>query len=228
MARRPDFSNLFLQYAVDLGLIGFSLWLLATMSGLPGRHPWSRTRPGLELWPAGLKAMLVAWVVMGLTAPTDYIFSTLVLWTWAGVIYGARLFALPLRGEGRPCSLRNETARNPRSHLPEIVFTGGDAHEYVEPAMLERIGTIAAGLRILDIGCGGGRFAGRLSALGATVVGIDPNANRIAAARADHPEIRFEQLGASPDLFELSARGAVRLGREHRGAGAPLRPGVSA
>lgn len=81
------FSNLFLQYAVLLGLVGFGLWLLATgsafVAAIRGPPP-----AGMELWSAALKAMVVAWVVMGLTAPTDYIFSTLVMWAWAGVIYG--------------------------------------------------------------------------------------------------------------------------------------------
>ena len=40
-----------------------------------------------------------------------------------------------------------------------------------------------AGLRILDIGCGGGILSEPLARLGATVVGADPSAANIAAAR---------------------------------------------
>jgi 2-polyprenyl-6-hydroxyphenyl methylase / 3-demethylubiquinone-9 3-methyltransferase len=41
-----------------------------------------------------------------------------------------------------------------------------------------------AGLRVLDIGCGGGLVSEPLARLGATVTGIDPGADNIAAARA--------------------------------------------
>jgi 2-polyprenyl-6-hydroxyphenyl methylase/3-demethylubiquinone-9 3-methyltransferase len=44
------------------------------------------------------------------------------------------------------------------------------------------------GLRILDIGCGGGILSEPLARLGADVVGIDPGADAIAAARA-HAEL---------------------------------------
>src|SRR5688572_17906140 len=44
------------------------------------------------------------------------------------------------------------------------------------------------GLRILDIGCGGGLVSEPLSRLGATVTGIDPAADNIEAARA-HADI---------------------------------------
>lgn len=42
--------------------------------------------------------------------------------------------------------------------------------------------------RILDAGCGPGRVGGRLAALGHSVVGVDIDADLIAAARADHPD----------------------------------------
>jgi 2-polyprenyl-6-hydroxyphenyl methylase/3-demethylubiquinone-9 3-methyltransferase len=41
-----------------------------------------------------------------------------------------------------------------------------------------------SGLRILDIGCGGGILSEPLARLGATVVGIDPGEGAVAAARA--------------------------------------------
>ena len=41
-----------------------------------------------------------------------------------------------------------------------------------------------AGLRVLDIGCGGGFLAEEFAALGCQVTGIDPSAVSIAAARA--------------------------------------------
>ena len=42
--------------------------------------------------------------------------------------------------------------------------------------------------RILDAGCGPGRVGGRLAALGHHVVGVDIDADLIAAARTDHPD----------------------------------------
>jgi 2-polyprenyl-6-hydroxyphenyl methylase/3-demethylubiquinone-9 3-methyltransferase len=41
-----------------------------------------------------------------------------------------------------------------------------------------------AGLRAVDVGCGGGLLAESLARLGATVVGLDPTAEAVAAARA--------------------------------------------
>ena len=43
------------------------------------------------------------------------------------------------------------------------------------------------GGRILDAGCGPGRVAGRLAALGHEVIGVDVDAELIAAAEQDHP-----------------------------------------
>src|SRR5690606_11523030 len=48
------------------------------------------------------------------------------------------------------------------------------------------------GLRILEIGCGGGGLARQLAAEGAIVTGIDPLAQLIAKARANAPAARFE------------------------------------
>lgn len=45
--------------------------------------------------------------------------------------------------------------------------------------------------RILDAGCGPGRVGGRLASLGHHVVGVDLDAELIAAAEADHPEVTW-------------------------------------
>jgi 2-polyprenyl-6-hydroxyphenyl methylase / 3-demethylubiquinone-9 3-methyltransferase len=53
------------------------------------------------------------------------------------------------------------------------------AHFGRDPARLDSL----AGLRVLDIGCGGGILAEPLARLGAKVVGVDPSENNIAVAR---------------------------------------------
>src|SRR6266700_8148184 len=53
------------------------------------------------------------------------------------------------------------------------------AHFRRDPNRLDSL----AGLRILDIGCGGGILAEPLARLGAIVVGIDPSAANIEAAK---------------------------------------------
>lgn len=58
---------------------------------------------------------------------------------------------------------------------------------------------VARGARILDAGCGSGRHTAYLQAAGHDVLGVDADAELIAAARADHPEGRF----AVADLSEL-------------------------
>jgi O-antigen ligase len=78
------FHNLYLEYGVSLGLVGLGIWLvggaLAIHSAFAGRAP-----PSVRPWQIGLKAVLVAWLLVGLASPTKYSFITTVLWTWAGV-----------------------------------------------------------------------------------------------------------------------------------------------
>lgn len=68
------------------------------------------------------------------------------------------------------------------------------------------------GLRILDIGCGGGLVSEPLTRLGASVTGIDPAADTIAAARAhasaqgldiDYRAVRAEALVEAGEQFDV-------------------------
>jgi putative inorganic carbon (HCO3(-)) transporter len=81
---QAGFHNLYLQYGVSLGLLGLAVWLLggalAVREAFRGRAP-----PDVRPWQVGLKAIIVAWVIVGLTSPSSYIFSVFVVWTWAGV-----------------------------------------------------------------------------------------------------------------------------------------------
>ena len=57
----------------------------------------------------------------------------------------------------------------------------------LDPAMLRLCGDVR-GLRVLDVGCGDGRFCRMLSERGAVTTGIDPTAALLAVARERHPE----------------------------------------
>jgi 2-polyprenyl-3-methyl-5-hydroxy-6-metoxy-1,4-benzoquinol methylase len=57
-------------------------------------------------------------------------------------------------------------------------------------------------MRVLDVGCGNGYWAGLFLERGCTVVGIDPSRSGIEIARATHPRARFEQMTVTEDLCE--------------------------
>lgn len=84
---------------------------------------------------------------------------------------------------------------------------------YVRDAACERFGRdpklidCLSGLRILDIGCGGGLLAEPLARLGADVVGADPSAANIAAARRHAAE-----AGVSVDYRQTEAEGLADAG----------------
>jgi 2-polyprenyl-6-hydroxyphenyl methylase / 3-demethylubiquinone-9 3-methyltransferase len=69
-----------------------------------------------------------------------------------------------------------------------------------------------AGLRVLDIGCGGGVLCEPLARLGAAVVGIDPSAENIAVAQEhaagsglaiDYRNTDLETVAASGEVFDI-------------------------
>jgi 2-polyprenyl-6-hydroxyphenyl methylase / 3-demethylubiquinone-9 3-methyltransferase len=69
-----------------------------------------------------------------------------------------------------------------------------------------------AGLRVLDIGCGGGILCEPLARLGAAVVGADPSENNIAIARRhaaqsgltiDYRDTTAEALAQAGELFDV-------------------------
>jgi 2-polyprenyl-3-methyl-5-hydroxy-6-metoxy-1,4-benzoquinol methylase len=64
------------------------------------------------------------------------------------------------------------------------------------------LGHVRAGERVLDMGCGEGRFAAELARMGAHPVGIDVAAEPLRRALERHPEL---------DLRQMSAEGAWPL-----------------
>lgn len=75
-------------------------------------------------------------------------------------------------------------------------------HSYTLPAikyMLPR----DKNLTILDVGCGNGYIATRLTALGHIVTGIDISKEKIAIARKEYPKTRFEIYSAYDDFRNL-------------------------
>jgi O-antigen ligase len=75
----------YLSNLAELGLVGTSLWLLglllAVRLALSGRGP-----PEFEAWRYGLLAITVMYLVVSAFV-YPYLFATLALWTWAGVLY---------------------------------------------------------------------------------------------------------------------------------------------
>ncbi len=85
--------NLPLRNAVELGLIGATLWALALALGLGGAIFVPPDTPELRLWRIGLVAMAADLLVIINFAPSSYPFPTLLVWTWAGLI--GSTFTLP-------------------------------------------------------------------------------------------------------------------------------------
>ena len=59
--------------------------------------------------------------------------------------------------------------------------------EGAETDAMDRIGAEITGARVLEVGCGDGRLTWRYAARAASVLGIDPDAEEIALARAATP-----------------------------------------
>ncbi|MFI1583479.1 class I SAM-dependent DNA methyltransferase [Embleya sp. NPDC020630] len=82
---------------------------------------------------------------------------------------------------------RDELARKPMDRAQLAVF----AESVLSTG--PQVGPVA------DIGCGPGRIAAHLHGLGLRVFGLDLSPGMIAAARREHPELRFE-VGSMLDL----------------------------
>jgi 2-polyprenyl-3-methyl-5-hydroxy-6-metoxy-1,4-benzoquinol methylase len=72
---------------------------------------------------------------------------------------------------------------------------------------------LAAGERVLDLGCGEGAFAGELAANGARVTGADVAQEPLRRARSRHPQLEFVHVGGelpfAQEEFDLVWLGEV-------------------
>lgn len=73
--------------------------------------------------------------------------------------------------------------------------------ELLDALMLRLCGGVH-GKRVLDVGCGEGRFCRRLAARGAVTTGLDPTAPLLATARSLHPEGEYVQGMAEAMPFD--------------------------
>lgn len=78
-----------LSNAVELGLIGGALWLLALLLAIGGAIV-KRGPPDLQPWRIGLLAFATCWLVVLNLTPLPQAFPNLLLWMWAGVVVSWR------------------------------------------------------------------------------------------------------------------------------------------
>lgn len=76
--------DLYLSYAVELGLIGAGLWLVTLGWGI-GSAIFSPGPSSLFYWKRGLAALAVFFIVVTFVNPKQPPFVPLLLWTWAGI-----------------------------------------------------------------------------------------------------------------------------------------------
>ncbi len=74
----------YLSNAVELGLVGFTLWIACLCWGLGGAI-FSRGPEELRPWKLGLLALAVFFCVLAAFNPLQQNFIQLLLWTWAGL-----------------------------------------------------------------------------------------------------------------------------------------------
>jgi len=87
LTRQRDLHNVYLANAVELGLIGGLLWLVAVLVAVVGSI-LRRGPPELRLWKIGLIAWAICYAISALSTPLGYALPTALLWVWAGVARG--------------------------------------------------------------------------------------------------------------------------------------------
>jgi O-antigen ligase len=80
--------NLYLSYAVELGLVGATLWFVTLLWGI-GSAVLSTGPPALRPWKLGLLAIAIFYVLVTFVNPMQPPFAVMILWAWAGVALGS-------------------------------------------------------------------------------------------------------------------------------------------
>ncbi len=80
--------NVILSWAVDLGLVGATLWALALLLGVGGAF-LTRGPPDLAPWKYGLLGVFAGYLVIANSIP-PMLFTNLVPWILAGVVFSGR------------------------------------------------------------------------------------------------------------------------------------------
>lgn len=124
---------------------------------------------------------------------------------------------------GKPCVLWALMTTEPRSAFPDPAPAANTASEkasqavveyrftsdkpppvaqHIKPIMRRFLPAETKGLRALDVGCGNGHWASVLQSWGMDVTGVDPSGVGMAMARKNNPNVRFEQMAATPTLLK--------------------------
>jgi len=82
-----DVHNVYLVNAVELGLIGGGLWLLAFATVIVG-GVLRRGPPSLRPWKLALIALGTSYAMTALVTPLAFALPTLLVWTWSGLAWG--------------------------------------------------------------------------------------------------------------------------------------------
>lgn len=85
-ATDTELHNLFLSYAVELGLVGVTLWVVGFALAIGGAI-LVRGPPELYPWRIGLIAIALMWLVVAGLVPMVQPFPNYLLWLWAGVVW---------------------------------------------------------------------------------------------------------------------------------------------
>ncbi len=92
--------NVFLLLAVELGLIGATLYA-ASLLTVVGSALASRGPPEMRRWRIGLLAIALYWIVGAQFVPLGQVFPNMIVWMWAGIVLGGASEVTELASNGR-------------------------------------------------------------------------------------------------------------------------------
>ena len=92
--------NVFLLLAVELGLIGATLYA-ASFLCVVGSALLSRGPPEMRRWRIGLLAIALYWIVGAQFVPLGQVFANMIVWMWAGIVLGGATGATQPASNGR-------------------------------------------------------------------------------------------------------------------------------